>query len=553
MDIDKKRFINYLRKPHYKFDDELKSLVIVFLYEREFFNQLLNEGDINSSAYYFLKIYEKKLRKIEEEMLTLTERNHLYETLVSEYINTYAKSDADKKHIILKGGTVDNNKKYESEHKDVYINLLCPTDRNKIAIKELNEYVTYDIQGKPHKQRKVIKDKIPFPVYYCDKCQKYYTSVESETDGYKFKVNHTTYINLVPWIHCADYFSTPVAKVRRIKNGYFYVYENSFKKCPSHFCGGKFSEEHVVFKTNNGEKCIKSVRQCKNCGAYFVSISDFENIQMPYNIINESDIPIIRENRAKRLEEEKEQRLLQQEQSRLLKEQKQKEREQARLEEEIKRKEAQQKKEEEKKKKQIALEERKKYEKMSIEELPQIDVRDFVVRRSVFKCMHNDHDIKDILAALKIIDESGNEIKIRVNAGVCPNCKVFFILESTYELIKKRGIPLCRISDEKTYLKNKTINGMRLASESILMQYGYNVNKEENLTPMMRHKILATLIDKHIMRKSEIISYLDFFISQRESQSKYHEAIAKWEIDRKFVEEYKLGRYEQYGVQGLKR
>ena len=94
---------------------------------------------------------------------------------------------------------------------------------------------------------------------------------------------------------------------------------------------------------------------------------------------------------------------------------------------------------------------------------------------------------------------------------------------------------------------------MRLASESILMQYGYNVNKEENLTSTMRQKILATLIDKRIMRKSEIISYLDFFISQRESQSRYQSAIAKWEMDREFVEDYKMGRYEQYGVQGLKR
>ena len=50
-----------------------------------------------------------------------------------------------------------------------------------------------------------------------------------------------------------------------------------------------------------------------------------------------------------------------------------------------------------------------------------------------------------------------------------------FILESTYIRLRNMGVVLCRICDEKSYLKNSCINGMRLAQESILMQVGYTV------------------------------------------------------------------------------
>ena len=126
-------------------------------------------------------------------------------------------------------------------------------------------------------------------------------------------------------------------------------------------------------------------------------------------------------------------------------------------------------------------------------------------------------------------------------------------MESSYDNLKRMGIPLCRMSDEKTYLKNYSVNGMILAQESILMQYGYNVSQTEGLSSSRRQKILAVLIDKGILSKSEIISYLDFFISQRESQSKYQIAISKWEMDREFVEGYRIGEYHQYGVNALYR
>lgn len=220
-------------------------------------------------------------------------------------------------------------------------------------------------------------------------------------------------------------------------------------------------------------------------------------------------------------------------------------------EENIKKKVAKEAREQEENAKKKTVKEAK--EREGLEKLPQIGVHDFVVRRNVFKCMHASHKLENIVAAVNIIDKNNEEKLFRINAGYCTDCNIFFIMESSYEKLKHKGIPICRVSDEKTYMKNYSVNGMLLAQESILMQYGYNVNQQEGLSTLRRQKILAVLIDKKILSKSEIISYLDFFISQRQTQSKYQIAISKWEHDREFVENYRIGEYHQYGVNAIYR
>ena len=181
-----------------------------------------------------------------------------------------------------------------------------------------------------------------------------------------------------------------------------------------------------------------------------------------------------------------------------------------------------------------------------------IGVKDFLIRRNVFKCMHKNHNLKNIDAEIVVTSRIGKDRVISFTAGHCSDCNLYYIMESTYEHLKRFGIPNCRISDEKSYMKAISTNEMMLAQESILMQYGYTVSKEFDLTEITRHKILANLIDNHIMTKNEIISYLDFFISQHTS-SIYEMAVAKWELDRDFVREYNVGRYTKYGVGGIRR
>lgn len=183
----------------------------------------------------------------------------------------------------------------------------------------------------------------------------------------------------------------------------------------------------------------------------------------------------------------------------------------------------------------------------------EIGIRDFVVRKSIFRCMHANHELENIDAVLRIVGLDCEVKTVKVPAGYCRQCNVYFIMESTYQNLKLRGTPLCRVSDEKTYLTSELVNGMRLSQKSILMEYGYNVSQGEDLSSSRRHKILAVLLDNKVLSKAEIISYLDFFIRQRQYQSRYEIAVCKWEQDREFVENYKTGHYTQYGVSAIYR
>lgn len=200
----------------------------------------------------------------------------------------------------------------------------------------------------------------------------------------------------------------------------------------------------------------------------------------------------------------------------------------------------------------VAKEPKKEITSKSEPSLPEIGLKDFVVRANVFKCMHNKHKIDNVVAMINI-DDNGKRKQIKISAGYCSQCKIYFIMDSTYQNLKKKGMVLCRVTDEKNYMKGGYVNGIKLAQESLLMQYGYNVSQTEGLTATARQKILAVIIDNKIMSKSEIISYIDFFISQRSSNSRMEVAISKWEADREFVENYRIGEYTQFGVNAIYR
>lgn len=183
----------------------------------------------------------------------------------------------------------------------------------------------------------------------------------------------------------------------------------------------------------------------------------------------------------------------------------------------------------------------------------EIGIKDFVVRQNIFKCMHSSHKIQNIEAVINIADFNGKKKQIKISAGYCPQCKNYFIMESTYQKLKKQGHILCRVSDEKTYMKSGYLINAKLAQESILMQYGYKVSQIDGLPEQQRRIILSVLIDNKVLSKTEIIGYLDFFINQRNSRSNMQTAISKWKADREFVENYRMGEYTQYGVNAIYR
>ena len=77
-----------------------------------------------------------------------------------------------------------------------------------------------------------------------------------------------------------------------------------------------------------------------------------------------------------------------------------------------------------------------------------------------------------------------------------------------------------------------------LNTESILHEFGYNVNKSDGLSSAQRHGILSDLVDLEILKVEKIVEYLDWFIKTHTS-SCYFEARCKWEFDKKYIMNYK--------------
>ncbi len=141
-----------------------------------------------------------------------------------------------------------------------------------------------------------------------------------------------------------------------------------------------------------------------------------------------------------------------------------------------------------------------------------------------------------------------------VAAAYCGDCDKYYILEEVYSDIRKNGMPLCPVCDEKAVQSSHdNPEGIQFADESILRQFGYTVSQKAGLTAQTRQSLLAVLIDKEILTPNDILSYLDSFINFRKDQSKYDKAIAKWKEDCEFVKQYRRGNYSMYKVAGLYR
>lgn len=192
-----------------------------------------------------------------------------------------------------------------------------------------------------------------------------------------------------------------------------------------------------------------------------------------------------------------------------------------------------------------------------------ITAHDFVVRLGVLKCRNKGHHVQDIQATFTTISRMGNVTKITVPAGYCPNCKMYFIMDSIYQRIKHSGIPICRTMDEKSYNSSAGLDMSvlssygNLAQESVLKQFGYSVSQEEDLSREQRRNILSAIMDYNVLTKSEIISYLEYFINSRKKQKnadgslKFREALERWREDLDWIGGYKIGTFREVAIKRI--
>lgn len=549
------------------------SLIDLFATDNEYYSILESRGDIDEDIKAFFHSREQDILSIGK--LTIGAYRKLkYEAIIDNYLKEFpqketaqetapeiapktaqtkrtkteaTKKETDERAAKRKG---DDPKKKEREKNIAVAKARIMQRYRENPLHCMKDISKLDIVGVENVTIQRTGEKFLIPLLQCPKCKRKYTSVKGYADNKVFNDGRDTYRNIdskSDIIRYENYLALPrpISPASRC-----YVY-NKVKPLRCAICYRAGLEKKAVqYITKKKKVASHTLLYCKNCNVYYINYSEYKPHRNDCILLNPDELSAIeaKERAAAQLQAEKRKQLLDERQVKGATKSKQEQAEEKRIAEQV-------------------LEQKQTEPRRSFEQNKQpssqapafshdniIRVKDFVVRRTTFKCSHNNHKLQNIDGVMSIIDQDGSIRQTTVPAGYCPNCNIFFIMESTYQNLRRLGTPICRVSDEKAYMSNPAfVNGMQLAQESILMQYGYSVSQEEGLTSARRKKILALLVDNKILTRSEIISYLDFFINQRKYQQKYELAISKWESDRDFIAEYNMGFYTRYGVKGIYR
>lgn len=169
------------------------------------------------------------------------------------------------------------------------------------------------------------------------------------------------------------------------------------------------------------------------------------------------------------------------------------------------------------------------------DEIPLIDIYSVIVLSNTLKCSSN-HQSKDLLAKIPVLNESGQISYIRISASYCFDCERFTILKDDFNAIK--DVVMCKVIDETSEGQSNNCDMEMGQKQSILYNYGYNVQTKKNLSGQQRRIILSSVIEANIMNRRDVINHISTLIERGSKISSWKDATQKWKTDRKFVTEY---------------
>lgn len=146
-------------------------------------------------------------------------------------------------------------------------------------------------------------------------------------------------------------------------------------------------------------------------------------------------------------------------------------------------------------------------------------------------CKSGNHRIKRVEGYVQ--DLNGNDILIDVY--YCNDCNAYFIDFNKFQYYRALHgflIGNFKIQSSGTYEFEK------LADASVLKICGYTVNQGDALSSLERKTILKGLIDREILTKQRVMSYLKFFINNSQNRKNMKYAVSKWVEDLKWLQSY---------------
>ena len=169
------------------------------------------------------------------------------------------------------------------------------------------------------------------------------------------------------------------------------------------------------------------------------------------------------------------------------------------------------------------------------------------VYKGFIKCQRDHHNLTCVNA--KIRSKNGKYIYLNVN--YCKDCKQFFISYSEYLHYRSMyGILIAKIVMISNGEYSNDID--YLAAESPLKLCGYSVSQAEGLTAQARQDLLRELIQLDIIKKTEVIRYLSWFIQMNGQKFGNEIARSKWESDLDYIRGLNTAKQDTHLIAGIK-
>ncbi|MBC6679542.1 hypothetical protein [Zhenpiania hominis] len=172
------------------------------------------------------------------------------------------------------------------------------------------------------------------------------------------------------------------------------------------------------------------------------------------------------------------------------------------------------------------------------------------VHGGLIQCLKEKHPIESRKAKVYTIRGI-----VELNINYCQKCSIHFISidELRYYLKKYQAIFTDFRWIEENSAREDVINYSSQIHQSPLYLCGYTVDSKIGLDASTRQNILSKIIDFEILKKYEIIQYLDFFIKRNGAIQANKFAKEKWKSDIEFVRSYHFETQQEVCIKQIKR
>ena len=160
-----------------------------------------------------------------------------------------------------------------------------------------------------------------------------------------------------------------------------------------------------------------------------------------------------------------------------------------------------------------------------------------VVQSMMCRSLH--HKVIPFRGIIPVLASDNKQINYEVYVEYCTECGKYSMFHSDYIELLNVGKPLCVVYKQNDVSKEVKKSPFKYKSQSVLNALGYSVSMELNFDKDKRQELLTKAIESQTFDVADLISFLNWLIQTRATQSKYKEAVRKWEEDLFFVKNYK--------------